>query len=107
MIAAIEQFLRDTAPPPAPPAEVENAWVRASRLEAVEREPRPSPGDAGACQRTAASGRPSRDAERDEGEAHSRVRARPRSGDRRQDLAPSGADAAPAGRAMQAGRASP
>ena len=39
VIAAIEQFLRDTAPPPAPPAEVENAWLRASRLEAVEREP--------------------------------------------------------------------
>ena len=39
VIAAIEQFLRDTVPPPAPPAEVENAWVRASRLEAVERDP--------------------------------------------------------------------
>jgi hypothetical protein len=26
-------------PPPAPAAEVENAWVRASRLEAVERDP--------------------------------------------------------------------
>ena len=39
MIAAIEQFLHDTAPPPAPPAEVENRWVRASRLEAVDREP--------------------------------------------------------------------
>ena len=31
MIAAIEQFLRDTVPPPAPPAEVENAWLRAAR----------------------------------------------------------------------------
>ena len=41
VIAAIEQFLRDTAPPPAPPAEVENPWLRASRLEAVDREPRP------------------------------------------------------------------
>ena len=38
MIAAIEQFLRDTVPPPAPPAEVQNAWVRASRLEAIERD---------------------------------------------------------------------
>jgi hypothetical protein len=38
VIAAIEQFLRDTAPPPAPPAEVENPWLRAARLEAVERE---------------------------------------------------------------------
>jgi hypothetical protein len=43
VIAAIEQFLRDTAPPPAPPAAVESAWVRASRLEAVEREPGGSP----------------------------------------------------------------
>ena len=39
VIAAIERFLRDTAPPPAPPAEAENPWVRAARLEAVEREP--------------------------------------------------------------------
>jgi hypothetical protein len=39
VIAAIEQFLRDTVPPPAPPAEVQNGWVRASRLEAIEREP--------------------------------------------------------------------
>jgi len=39
VIAAIEQFLRDTAPPPAPPAAVENPWLRASRLEAVERDP--------------------------------------------------------------------
>ena len=33
--AAIEQFLRDTAPPPAaePPL---SPWVRAARLEAVE-----------------------------------------------------------------------
>ena len=44
VIAAIERFLRDTAPPPAPPAEVENPWVRASRLEAVEREPATGPG---------------------------------------------------------------
>jgi hypothetical protein len=43
VIAAIEQFLRDTAPPPAPPAEVENTWVRAARLEAVERDPGLSP----------------------------------------------------------------
>jgi hypothetical protein len=39
VIAAIEQFLRDTVPPPAPPAEVQNGWVRASRLEAVDRDP--------------------------------------------------------------------
>ncbi len=37
--AAIEQFLRDTAPPPAPPAPAENPWVRAARLEGVDREP--------------------------------------------------------------------
>jgi hypothetical protein len=39
VVAAIEQFLRDTAPPPAPPSPPENPWVRAARLEAVEREP--------------------------------------------------------------------
>jgi hypothetical protein len=41
VIAAIEQFLRDTAPPPAPPPARPNAWVRAARLEAVERAPGP------------------------------------------------------------------
>ncbi len=41
--AAIEQFLRDTAPPPAPAEEPENAWIRAGRLEAVERDPGFSP----------------------------------------------------------------
>jgi hypothetical protein len=40
VIAAVEQFLRDTAPPPA----VETAprpspWVQAARLEGVERAP--------------------------------------------------------------------
>jgi hypothetical protein len=39
VMAAVEQFLRDTAPPPAPEAPRESAWVRAARLEAVEREP--------------------------------------------------------------------
>ena len=40
VVAAIEQFLRDTAPPPAPPAEApENPWIRAARLEAVDRDP--------------------------------------------------------------------
>jgi hypothetical protein len=38
VIAAVEQFLRDTAPPPAPEAP-ESAWVRTARLEAVDREP--------------------------------------------------------------------
>jgi hypothetical protein len=39
VMAAVEQFLRDTAPPPAPDSPRENPWVRAARLEAVEREP--------------------------------------------------------------------
>jgi hypothetical protein len=38
VIAAVEQFLRDTAPPPAEEPEP-SAWVRAARLEAVDREP--------------------------------------------------------------------
>jgi hypothetical protein len=41
VIAAIEQFLRETVPPPAPPAEVESPWVRAARREALDREPDP------------------------------------------------------------------
>jgi hypothetical protein len=39
VMAAVEQFLRDTAPPPAPEPPRENPWIRAARLEAVEREP--------------------------------------------------------------------
>ena len=40
VIAAVEQFLRDTAPPPLPASEErESAWVRTARLEAVDREP--------------------------------------------------------------------
>jgi hypothetical protein len=43
-VAPIEPFLRDTAPPPAPPPARLNPWVRAARLEAVGREPdEPSP----------------------------------------------------------------
>ena len=38
VIAAVEQFLRDTAPPPAR-EEPKIPWVRAARLEAVDREP--------------------------------------------------------------------
>jgi hypothetical protein len=42
--AAIEQFLRDTAPPPAPAAPARNPWRRAALLEATGREPdAPSP----------------------------------------------------------------
>ena len=44
VIAAVEQFLRDTAPPPAPPEPVRNPWVRRALLEGVGREPdEPSP----------------------------------------------------------------
>jgi hypothetical protein len=35
VMAAIEQFLRDTAPPPAPREAPPNPWLRAARLEAV------------------------------------------------------------------------
>ena len=42
--AAIEQFLRDTAPPPAPPARSTNPWQRAALFEGVGRDPvGPSP----------------------------------------------------------------
>ena len=39
VVAAIEQFLRDTAPPVAPPREGLGGWARAARLEGVGREP--------------------------------------------------------------------
>jgi hypothetical protein len=40
MIAAIEQFLRDTAPPPAAAAEpAPSPWKRAALAEGVERDP--------------------------------------------------------------------
>jgi hypothetical protein len=39
VIAAIEQFLRDTAPAPAPIAARPSRWITAARLEAVERAP--------------------------------------------------------------------
>jgi hypothetical protein len=38
--AAIEQFMRATAPPPAPAEQPLNPWVRAALLEGVDREPR-------------------------------------------------------------------
>jgi hypothetical protein len=42
--AAIEQFLRDTTPPLAPPAPARNPWQRAALLEGTGREPDgPSP----------------------------------------------------------------
>jgi hypothetical protein len=39
VMAAVEQFLRDTTPPPAPEEAGPSPWLRAARLEAVEREP--------------------------------------------------------------------
>jgi hypothetical protein len=36
--AAIEQFMRATAPPPAPAVEPINPWVRAALLEGIDRE---------------------------------------------------------------------
>jgi hypothetical protein len=39
VIAAVEQFLRDTAPPPAPPPERPSGWARAALLESVDRAP--------------------------------------------------------------------
>jgi hypothetical protein len=39
VIAAIEQFMRDTAPPVAPEPERPRPWVSAALLEGVEREP--------------------------------------------------------------------
>jgi hypothetical protein len=39
VMAAVEQFLRDTAPPPAPTGPQISHWVRAARMEGVDREP--------------------------------------------------------------------
>jgi hypothetical protein len=42
--AAIEQFLRDTAPPPAAPRQAVDPWLRAGLLEGTGRDPlNPSP----------------------------------------------------------------
>jgi len=38
VMAAVEQFMRDTAPAPAPP-EPPSGWARAALLEGVERDP--------------------------------------------------------------------
>ena len=43
VLAAIEQFLRDTAPPPAPVEPPPKPWVRAARLEGVDRGPARDP----------------------------------------------------------------
>lgn len=44
VVAAIERFLRDTAPPPAPAETRVSPWLRAALLEGTGREPtEPSP----------------------------------------------------------------
>jgi hypothetical protein len=43
LIAAVEQFLRDTAPPPVPEETGPSPWLRAARLEAVDRAPSREP----------------------------------------------------------------
>jgi hypothetical protein len=39
VIAAVEQFMRDTLPPAAPAEDIDEAWLRAARLEAVGHPP--------------------------------------------------------------------
>ena len=39
VVAAIEQFMRDTTPPAAPADEPPSGWVSTARLEAVDRDP--------------------------------------------------------------------
>jgi len=39
VMAAIEQFMRDTTPPVAPRPEGPSPWVRAALLEGVDRDP--------------------------------------------------------------------
>ena len=39
VMAAVEQFLRDTTPPVADEPPKPSPWIRAARLEAVDREP--------------------------------------------------------------------
>jgi hypothetical protein len=39
VVAALERFMRDTAPTPAPAPPRPSPWVQAARLEAVERDP--------------------------------------------------------------------
>ena len=44
VVAALERFMRDTAPPPAASGTPRNPWQRAALLEATNREPdEPSP----------------------------------------------------------------
>jgi hypothetical protein len=39
VVAALERFMRDTAPPPAPVAAAPDPWLRAARLEATGHDP--------------------------------------------------------------------
>ena len=39
VIAAVEQFMRDTLPPAAPPDPAPDPWLRTALLEGVAREP--------------------------------------------------------------------
>ena len=39
VVAALERFMRDTAPPPVPPAPKRNPWQEAALTEGVMREP--------------------------------------------------------------------
>jgi hypothetical protein len=43
VVAALERFMRETAPTPAPAPERLSGWVQAARLEAVEHAPRNEP----------------------------------------------------------------
>jgi hypothetical protein len=43
VLAAIEQFLRDTAPPPAAIEPKPNPWIQAARLEGVDLAPARNP----------------------------------------------------------------
>jgi hypothetical protein len=39
VVAALEHFMRETAPPPVPPAPTQNPWQRAALHEGVARQP--------------------------------------------------------------------
>jgi hypothetical protein len=43
VVAALERFMRETAPTPAPTPPPVSGWVQAARREAVEREPGHAP----------------------------------------------------------------
>jgi hypothetical protein len=42
IVAALEQFMRQTAPTPAPVTDGQNPWYRRGLLESIEREPPPA-----------------------------------------------------------------